>query len=117
MWKMQESIKFRSDAMGKKKSVVTKNTYIVAIIFVLAILLVKISYDYEHITRYAKDIPYIERTMDVKDNLIRDYLETRMNRVAQTQDEYQYSTSRKIQILEERIKKLENKMGNNNSNK
>lgn len=95
---------------------IKKCTILIISVGICIILLIKVLYSYDYVMRTAKDIPYMERTMDVKDNLIRDYLETRMNRVAQTQDEYQYSTSRKIQILEERIKKLENKMGNNNSN-
>lgn len=45
------------------------------------------------------------------------YLEGRVNRLAQTQDEYQISTSRRLDTLEQRLKKLENnKKGNNNSN-
>jgi len=95
---------------------IKKCTILIISVGICIILLIKVLYSYDYVMRTAKDIPYMERTMDVKDNLIRDYLETRMNRVAQTQDEYQYSTSRKIQILEEKIKKLENKMGNNNSN-
>src|SRR5690606_39371367 len=96
---------------------IKKCTILIISVGICIILLIKVLYSYDYVMRTAKDIPYMERTMDVKDNLIRDYLETRMNRVAQTQAEYQYSTSRKIQILEEKIKKLENKMGNNNSDR
>lgn len=42
------------------------------------------------------------------------YLEKRLNRLAQSQDEYQISTHRKIEILEERIKRLEKKENNKN---
>lgn len=96
---------------------IKKCTILIISVGICIILLIKVLYSYDYIMRTAKDIPYIERTMDVKDNLIRDYLENRLNRVAQTQDEYQYSTSRKIQILEERIKRLEKQEGNNNFSK
>jgi hypothetical protein len=42
------------------------------------------------------------------------YLEKRVNGLAQSQDEYQISTSRRMEILEERIKRLENKHDNKN---
>lgn len=96
---------------------IKKCTILIISVGICIILLIKVLYSYDYVMRTAKDIPYIERTMDVKDNLIRDYLENRLNRVAQTQDEYQYSTSRKIQILEERIKRLEKQEGNNNFSK
>ena len=96
---------------------IKKCTLILVAVSVCILLSIKVLYSYDYILRTAKDIPYIERTMDVKDNLIRDYLESRINRVAQTQDEYQYSTSRRIQLLEERIKKLEKQRESNNSNK
>ena len=38
------------------------------------------------------------------------YLESRVNRVAQSQDEYQASTSKRIDLLDERIRKLEKRV-------
>lgn len=92
---------------------VGKTTLLIASVGICIALCIKLLYSYDYVLKTARDIPYLERTMDIKDNLVRDYLENRLNRVAQTQDEYQYSTSKTIKILEERIKKLEQKEGKN----
>ena len=87
------------------------NKFIVLLVAVslCILLLVKVLYGYDAILRYSKDIPYIERSIETQVDIMRDYLERRVNRVAQTQDEYQYSTNKKIERLEERIKQLESK--------
>lgn len=79
---------------------------LIAIIICLMFYL-KTLYDYEYIVRVSKDIPYLERSVDMKDSILRDYMESKINRVAQSQDEYKYSTSKRIDILEKKIKRLE----------
>lgn len=41
------------------------------------------------------------------------YLEEKTNRVASNQDSYQTNTARRLDVLEQRIKNLEDKRGNN----
>jgi predicted RNase H-like nuclease (RuvC/YqgF family) len=65
-------------------------------------------FDYQaDITRIKKEFLTLEDRVGVKAGNWVHYLETRVNRVAQTQDEYQASTSRRIDLLEERIRRLE----------
>lgn len=72
-------------------------------------LLVKVLYRYEDVIRHVRDVPYIERSVGIQIDVVRDYLEQRLNKVAQTQDEYQYSTTRYIKRLEKRVEQLESK--------
>lgn len=74
------------------------------------------TYSYhDEILRLNRDIVAIEDKMQIKTGNWTYYLEQRMNRVAQSQDEYQYSTSERIRILEQSLK--QNGFLNKNSNK
>lgn len=93
----------------------SKNCIISFVVFcVILLTLLRLSYQYDSIMVSAKDLPSMEKIVDAKINVASTYLERRINRVAQTQDEYQYSTSRRIDILEERLKNTT--QGNTNKN-
>lgn len=69
------------------------------------------SFDYQaDITRINKEFLTLEDRLTVKLGNSINYLESRVNRLAKTQDEYQASTSRRVDLLEERIRKLEAKV-------
>src|SRR5690606_4227787 len=69
------------------------------------------TYDYhEEILRLNKDMITLEERMSFKAGNWVQYLESRVNRVAQSQDEYQWSTSKRIDYLSDRITKLENRI-------
>lgn len=66
------------------------------------------AFDYQaDITNVRKEFMSLEERMGMKAGNLTHHLESRVNRVAQTQDEYQASTSRRIDNLEDRIRKLE----------
>jgi hypothetical protein len=69
------------------------------------------------VERIRQEIVELKKEMGIQNlNSIR-YLETRINRLAQTQDEYQSSTFGKISVLENRItpKRADDNIVNNNN--
>jgi len=73
----------------------------------LGIFLFRASDYQSDILRLNREYLVIEERMSTKAGNWINYLESRVNRVAQSQDEYQASTSSRIDFLEERIKRLE----------
>lgn len=66
------------------------------------------AFDYQaDITNIKREFITLEERMGTKAGNWTQHLESRVNRVAQTQDEYQASTSKRMDILEERLQKLE----------
>lgn len=80
----------------------------------MVLLLLDIRWYKNEIYRMNTHMSSLDKEFDHKLFNWSDYLEKRLNRLAQTQDEYQISTSRRMEILEERIKRLENKHNNKN---
>lgn len=75
------------------------------------------TYSYhDEIIRLNRDIASIEDKMQIKAGNWTHYLEQRMNRMAQSQDEYQYSTSERIRIIEESLKQSNIISKNTNKN-
>lgn len=69
------------------------------------------TYDYHvEILRLNKEMISLEERMSVKAGNWVQYAESRVNRLAQTQDEYQWSTSKRIDYLSDRITKLEKRI-------
>lgn len=69
------------------------------------------AFDYQaDIRNLRRDLTTLEAQLGVKSGNWVHYLETRINRVAQTQDEYQTSTTKRVDLLEERIRKLEREL-------
>lgn len=87
---------------------------LIAIIIIGSLLLVVFFFrvfDYQgDIIRLNREFLTLEDRMSVKAGNWVHYLETRVNRVAQSQDEYQASTSKRIDLLDERIRKLEKRV-------
>lgn len=73
----------------------------------MVLLLIEVRMYRNEISRIESHIMEIDHQTDRRLFNWSDFLEKRVNRVAQTQDEYQVSTSRKIDILEERIDKID----------
>jgi len=83
---------------------------IVAAVLLLIVLFVRTYNYHEEIIRLNKEMIYLEdRTRTNANNWIH-HLESRINRVAQSQDEYQWSTSKRIDYLSDRITKLETRV-------
>ena len=79
----------------------------------MVLLLIEVRLYKNEISRIESHITEIDHQTDRRLFNWSDFLEKRVNRASQTQDEYQVSTSRKIDILEERIDKLERKNNKN----
>lgn len=70
----------------------------------------------EEILRLSREFISLEDKMKSKGNNWTNYLEKRVNGLAQRQDEYQYSTSERIRILEERVGRQSSVNSNKNVN-
>ena len=69
------------------------------------------TFDYQgDIMRLNREMLTLEDRVSLKAGNWIHYLESRVNRVAQSQDEYQASTSKRIDLLDERIRKLEKRV-------
>lgn len=81
---------------------------ILSAIISLLILFSYTSFSYlSDVRRLDRDMITLEERMSVKSGNWVHYLEGRVNGLAQRQDEYQTSTSKRIDYLQERINKLE----------
>lgn len=69
------------------------------------------TFDYQgDIIRLNREMLTLEDRVSLKAGTWVHYLESRVNRVAQSQDEYQSSTSKRIDLLDERIRGLEKRV-------
>lgn len=80
----------------------------------MILLLIEVKWYKSEVMRVDSHLSSLDKQLDHKMFNWTDYLEKRVNRLAQSQDEYQLSTSRRIEILEEKIKRLEKKHNNKN---
>ena len=79
----------------------------------MVLLLIEVRWYKNDLSRIETHISEIDHTTDRRLFNWSDFLERRVNRLAQTQDEYQVGVSKKIDILEKRIEKLERNNKNN----
>lgn len=98
-----------------------QTSVLVVILLTLSILLYSKTFDYHRdIIRMNMDISAIDEAIIKRFQGIQTYMETRLNRVSASQDEYQFSSSKRMDRLESRVSKLEESklrdLKNNNSN-
>ena len=79
----------------------------------MVLLLIEVRWYRNDLSRIETHISEIDHTTDRRLFNWSDFLERRVNRLAQTQDEYQVGISKKIDILEKRIEKIERNNKNN----
>lgn len=82
----------------------------------LVLLLLEIRFYKAEIQRLSTSVSMVDKEIDRKMFGSVEYLERRINRLAQTQDEYQIGMSRKMDILEKKLDRLEKRQRNNYNN-
>lgn len=73
----------------------------------MVLLLIEVRWYKSDLSRLETHISEIDHATDRRLFNWSDFLEKRVNRLAQTQDEYEVGISRRIDILEKRLERLE----------